>query len=75
MRLPVSPEGSHHEEERGAHGAEELGSVGGDGLDSSAPGQRVEPRLADHIQVSGDVHCCVLAAHKSNTTHRNVDTG
>lgn len=52
----------YHEEERGAHGAEELGSVGGDRVDSTAPGQRVEPRLADHIQVGGDVHGSVLTA-------------
>lgn len=55
---------NYHEEERRPHGAEELRSVGGDRVDSTAPGQRVEPRLADHIQVGGDVHCSVLPARK-----------
>lgn len=53
---------SYHEEEWRAHVSEELRSVGGDRVDSSAPGQRVEPRLADHIQVGGDVVGGVLTA-------------
>ena len=36
--------------------------VGSDGVDASAPGQRVEPGLADHKQVSTDVHRPVLTA-------------
>lgn len=54
-----------HEEERGAHGAEELGSIGGDRMDSSTPGQREEPRPADHVQVGGDVHCSGLPGELS----------
>lgn len=65
-RLPASTEStgrsSYHEEEWRAHVSEELRSVGGDGVDSSAPGQGVEPRLADHIQVGGDVVGGVLTA-------------
>lgn len=52
----------YHDEERSCHGAEELGRVGGDGVDAAAPGQRVEPRLAHHIQVGGDIGRCVLPA-------------
>lgn len=33
-------------------------------MGSGAPGQRVEPRLADHIQVCGDVCRSVLTARK-----------
>lgn len=33
-----------------------MDGVGGHGLRSSTPGQCIEPRLADHIQVSADVH-------------------
>lgn len=55
---------SYHEEKRGHHGTEELRSIGGDRVDSVTPGQRVEPQLADHIQVGGDVHCSVVTAHK-----------
>lgn len=52
----------YHDEERSCHGAEELGSVGGDRVDAAAPGQRVEPRLAHHVQVGGDVGRSVLPA-------------
>lgn len=52
----------YHDEERSCHGAEELGSVGGDGVDAAAPGQWVEPRLAHHVQVGGDVGRRVLPA-------------
>lgn len=52
----------YHDEERSGHGAEELGSVGGDRVGAAAPGQRVEPRLAHHVQVGGDVGCRVLPA-------------
>lgn len=52
----------YHDEERSCHGAEELGSVGGDRVDAAAPGQRVEPRLAHHVQVGGDVGRRVLPA-------------
>lgn len=60
----------YHDEERGAHGAEELGGVGGDRVDAAAPGQRVEPRLADHVQVGGDVGGGVLPV-----THRGGGEG
>lgn len=52
---------SYHEEERGADGAEQLWVVGGDGVDAAAPGQGVEPRLTDDVQVGADVHGRVLA--------------
>lgn len=67
---------SYHEEEGGAHGAEQLGGVGGDCVDTSAPGQRVKPRLADYVQVGGDVCSFILTAYKRGeeqccvTTHQ-----
>lgn len=64
LNLSCNSESCYHEEERGSHGAEELGGVGGDRVDATTPGQRVEPRLADHIQVGGDVHGAVLAGGK-----------
>lgn len=47
---------AHHEEERPLQVLEDVHGVGGDRVDPRAPGQGVEPRLADHIQVRGDVH-------------------
>lgn len=47
---------AHHQEEGLAHPGQDVDGVGGDRLSSSAPGQGVEPRLADHIQVGADVH-------------------
>lgn len=60
MKRSTAEQSRYHDEERGAHGAEELGGVGGDRVDAAAPGQRVEPRLADHVQVGGDVGGGVL---------------
>lgn len=48
-------ESAHHEEERLVDVGQDVDGVGGYGLSSGTPGQSVEPRLADHIQVSTDV--------------------
>lgn len=47
---------THHEEDGLVEDLEEVRRVGGDWMSSSTPGQREEPRLTDHIQVSADVH-------------------
>lgn len=53
-------ESAHHEEKRLVDVGQNVDGVGGYGLSSSTPGQSVEPRLADHIQVSTDVHRLIL---------------
>lgn len=53
---------AHHEEKRLVDVGQNVDGVGGYRLSSSTPGQSVEPRLADHIQVSTDVHRLVFTA-------------
>lgn len=48
---------------------EDVQGIGGDRLDPSTPGQRVQPGLADHIEIRADVHRCILAAETH--THKN----
>lgn len=48
-------EWAHHEEEGPPDGGQDVDGVGGDRLSSGTPGQRVEPRLADDIQVGAYV--------------------
>lgn len=47
---------AHHEEEWLVHLGQDVDGVGGDRLSSGTPGQSVEPRLADDVQVGADVH-------------------
>lgn len=53
---------THHEEKWLVDVGQDVDGVGGYGLSSSAPGQSVQPRLADHIQVRTDVLRLVLTA-------------
>lgn len=68
----VAAECAHHEEERLVDAGQDVDGVGGDGLSSSTPGQSVEPRLADHVQVSSDVHRLVLAAERQSAQSSNL---
>jgi hypothetical protein len=61
---------SHHEEKGSGEFVEELWGIGGDRLSPGAPGQRVEPRLADHIQVGADVSRRILTG--GGTTHSQI---
>lgn len=45
-----------HEEEWLVDVGQDVDGVGGDRMRSGTPGQSVEPRLADHVEVSADVH-------------------
>jgi len=54
--IMICVECAHHEEEWLVDAGQDVDGVGGYGLSSSTPGQSVEPRLADHIQVGADVH-------------------
>lgn len=39
-------------------------------MDAVTPGQGVEPPLADHIQVGGDVPCSIVTAHRRGQRQR-----